>query len=97
MNMNFPETWRRAAKMKTFILGFSYNSFQNVVQLLSTFFGWLRRFDPSLTYSVVAYKQHLFRNMASENSREAVSLRKAFSDVDIGGVRGFKPKGDSEI
>ena len=32
------------------------------------------------------------RNMASENSREALGGRNAFSYVDIGRVRGFEPK-----
>ena len=98
MNINLLETWRRSAKIKTSILGFSYNSYQNVVvRAFPMFSDWLHRLGPSLPNSVVAYKQHLFRNMASENSREAVGLRKAFSNVDIGRVRGFKPKGDSEI
>ena len=35
--------------------------------------------NPSLANSVVAYKRHLFRNMASENSREALGVRNAFS------------------
>ena len=35
--------------------------------------------NPSLPNSVVAYKRHLFRNMASENSREALGVRHAFS------------------
>ena len=42
------------------------------------------------------YKRHLFRNMASENSREALGVSNAFSYVDIGRVRGFEPKSDSE-
>ena len=50
--MNLPETWRHAAKIKTFILSFSYNSFQNVVRVLPTFFNWLRRCDPSLSNSL---------------------------------------------
>ena len=45
----------------------------------------------------MAYKRHLFRNMASENSLEAIGVRNAFSYVDIGWVRGFEPKSDSEI
>ena len=47
MNMNLLETWRRAAKIETFILGFPYNSFQNVVRVLPSFSDWLRRLDPS--------------------------------------------------
>ena len=38
-----------------------------------------------------------FRNMASENSREALGVRNTFSYVDIGRVRGFEPKKHSEI
>ena len=41
-------------------------------------------FDPSLPTSVVAYKRDIFRNMASENSREALGIRNAFSYEDIG-------------
>ena len=47
--------------------------------------------------SVVAYKQDYFRNMASENSREALGVRDAFSYVDIGKVRVFESKNDYEI
>ena len=43
MNMKLLETCRRAAKIETFILGFSYSSFQNVVRVLPSFSGWLRR------------------------------------------------------
>ena len=68
MNMNLLETWQRAAKVKTFILGFPYNPFQNVVRVLPSFPDWLRRLHPSLSNSVVAYKQDFFRNMACENS-----------------------------
>ena len=56
MNMNLLKTWRRAAKIEKFILGFLYNSFQNVVRVLRSFSDWLRRLDPSLLNSVVAYK-----------------------------------------
>ena len=35
--------------------------------------------------------------MASDNSREALGVRNAFSYFDIGRVRGFEPKSDSEI
>ena len=45
----------------------------------------------------MAYKRNFFQNMASENSREALGVRNAFSYVDIDRVRGFEPKGDSEI
>ena len=64
------ETSRRAAENETFILGFSYNSFQNVIQVLPSFSDWLRRLDLSLfnLQSVAAYKRDLFRNMGSENS-----------------------------
>ena len=82
----------RAAKIKTFILGFSYNSFQNVVRVLPTFTDWLRRLDPSLSNSVVAYKRDLFRNMVSENDRETLGVKNAFSYVYIARVRGFEPK-----
>ena len=71
MNMNLPETCRRAAKIKTFILGFlnnSFNSFQNVVRVPLIFPDWLCRLDPSLSNSVVAYKRDFFLNMASGNS-----------------------------
>ena len=90
--MNLLETLRRAAKIKTFILGFSYNSFQNVVRVLPTFSDWPRRLGPSLSNWVVAYKRDFFLNMASENSREALGFRNAFSYVDIGRVRGFESK-----
>ena len=69
-----PETWWRAAKIETFILGFSYNSFQNIVQVLQSFCGWLRRFDPNLFNLVAAYKPDFSRNMASENSQEALGV-----------------------
>ena len=42
------------AKIEAFILGFSYNSFQNVVRVLSTVTDCLRGLDPSLSNSVVA-------------------------------------------
>ena len=58
---------------------------------------WLRRLDPSLTNSMVAYKRDFFWNMASENSGEALGVRNAFSYVDISKVRGFEPKSDSVI
>ena len=48
MNMNFSETWRRAAKIKTCIFDFSYNSFKNIVQVLirEIFFGiWQARIN----------------------------------------------------
>ena len=83
--------------IKTYILGFSYNSFQNVIRVLPTFSDWLRRLDPSLSNSVVAYRRDIFQKMASENSREALRVRNAFSYVDIGRVRGFEPKKHSEI
>ena len=92
MNMNLRETWRRAAQIKTFILGFSYNSFQNVVRVLPTFFDWLRRLDPSLFNSSVAYKRDFFRNMASKNSQETLGVRNAFSYIDIGMGRKFEKK-----
>ena len=57
MNMNLPETWRRPAKIETFILDFSYNSFQNIVRVLPSFSDWLRRLDPCLSNSVVSYKR----------------------------------------
>ena len=56
------------------------------------FSDWLRRLDPSLSNSVVAFKRDFFQNMVSENSREALGVRNAFSYVDIGRVRGFEPK-----
>ena len=92
MNMNLLETWRRAAKIKMFILGLSYNSFQNAVGVLPMFSDWLLRLNPSLPNSVVAYKRYFFRNMSSENSQEALGVRHAFSYVNIGRVIGFKPK-----
>ena len=92
MNMNLLKTWRRAGKIKMFILGFSYNSSQNAVQVLPMFSDWLRRLNPSLPNSVVAYKRYFSLNMASENSREALDVRHAFSYVNIGRVIGFEPK-----
>ena len=68
MSMNLPEAWRRAAKIETLVLGFTYNLFQNVVLVLPTFSDWLRRLDPSLPNLVVAYKRNFIRNMASVNS-----------------------------
>ena len=53
---------------------------------------WLRRLDPSLSNSVVAYKRVFFRNMISENSREALDIRNAFTYIDIGRGGGFEPK-----
>ena len=55
MNMNLLESWRRAAKIETFILDFSYNSFQNVVRVLPSISDWLSRLDPSLFNSVSVY------------------------------------------
>ena len=69
--MDLLEIWRRIAKIETLMLGFSYNSFQNVVQVLPSFFDWLRRLDSSLSNSVVAYRRDFFEEMASENTREA--------------------------
>ena len=82
MNMNLPETWRRAAKIKTFILGFSYKSFQNVVLVLPTLYEQLCRLDPSLHNSVAAYKRDFF------------GLWQARIQV---GLEGLNPKSDSEI
>ena len=42
-------------KIKTFMLDFSYDSFQNFVRELPTFSDWLHRFNPSLSNLVVAY------------------------------------------
>ena len=92
MNMNLLETWQRAAKIKMFILSFLYNSFQNAAQMLPMFSDWLRRLHPNLPNSAVAYKRYFLRNMASENSREALGVRHAFSYVNIDRVRGFEPK-----
>ena len=61
--------------------------------MLPTFSDWLRRLEPSLSNSVVVYKQDFFRNM----SEEALGVRNAFSYIDIGRVRGFEPKSDSKI
>ena len=90
--MNLLETWRRAAKIETLILGFSYNSFQNVVRVLPTFSDWLRRLDPSLSNSVVTYKRNFSQNMASENNREPLSVGNAFNYVDIGRLEGSNLK-----
>ena len=62
--------------------------------MLPTFSDWLRRLDPSLSNSVVAYKRDFFRKMTSENNREALGIRNAFIYVDIGSVRGFETKSD---
>ena len=48
----------------------TYSNFPNIVRVLPTFSDWIPRLDPSLSNSVVAYKRHFFRNMASENSRD---------------------------
>ena len=95
--INLLETWWRAAKIETFILGFSYNSFQNVVRVLPLFSNWLRRLDPSVSNSVVTCKRDFFRNMASENNREALSVRNTFIYVDIGRLEGSNPNSDYEI
>ena len=58
--MKLLETWWRAVKIETFILGFSYKLFQNVVPVLPAFSDWLRGLDPSLSNSVVAYKRDFF-------------------------------------
>ena len=84
MSMNLLETWRRAAKIETFILGFLYNSVQNAVRVLPSFSDWVRRLDLSLFNSVIAYKRDFFQNMVSENSREALGASNSFSYVDIG-------------
>ena len=83
MNVNLLEIWRRAAKIETFILGFSYNSLQNIVRVLRSFSDWLRRLDPRLSNSLVALKRDFCRNMARENNREALGVRNEFSYVDI--------------
>ena len=54
------------------------------------FSDWLRRLNPCLSNSVGAYKRDFFRNIASENIRETLSVRNAFSYVDVGRVRGFE-------
>ena len=90
-------TWRRATKIETFILGFSYNSFQNIVRVLPSFFDWLRRLHTNLSNSVVAYKRDFFRNMASENSREVLGVRNTFSYVDTGRLEGSNPKETMEF
>ena len=92
MNMNLLETWQRAAKIETLILRFSYNSFQNVFRVLPPLFDWLRRLDLSLSNSVIAYKRDFFLNMASENRREALGIRNAFSYVNIGTLEDSNPK-----
>ena len=92
MNMKLLETWRRAAKIETFILVFSYNSFQNVVQVFPLFSDWLRRLDTHFFNSVVAYKRDFFQNMASENSRKALGIRNAFSYADADRLESSKPK-----
>ena len=90
--MKLLETWRRAFKSETLILGFSYNLFPNVVRVLPSFSDWLRRLDPSVSKSVVAFKRDFLRNMASENSREALGVTNASSYVDIGSLEGSNPK-----
>ena len=45
----------------------------------------------------MAYKRDFFRNVASENSPEALGVRNAFGYVDTDRVRGFKTKSDSKI
>ena len=92
MNMKLLESWRRAAKIETFILCFSYNSYQNVVRVFPSFSDWLRKLDPSLSNSVVAYKQDFLQNMESENSREALGVRNAFNYVNISRLEGSNPK-----
>ena len=56
------------------------------------FSDWLRRLDPCLSNSVVVYERDFFQNMVSQNSRDALGVRNAFSYVDISKVRGFEPK-----
>ena len=91
MNMKLLGTWWRAAKIETFILGFSYNLFQNVIRVLPSFADWLRRLDLSLSNWVAAYNQDFFRNMANENSRKALGVRNAFSYVYVGRLEGSNP------
>ena len=92
INVNLLEFWQRPAKIETFILGFSYNSFQNVVQAFSSFSNWLRRLNLTLSNSVVAYKWDIFRIMASAISREPLGVRNAFSYVNINRLEGSNPK-----
>ena len=40
----------------------------------------------------IVYKRNFFRNVASENSREALGVRNAFSYVDIGRLKGSNQK-----
>ena len=70
----------------------SYNWFQNDVRVLLSFSDWLRRFDPSLLISVVAYKRDFFWNMASKNSREASGVGNLLTYVDICRLEGSNPK-----
>ena len=79
MNMNLLETWRHVGKIETFILGFSYDSYQNVVRVPPSFFDWLYKLGTSLSNLVLAYKRDFFRNMIRENNREALLGRNAFS------------------
>ena len=92
MNKNLLKTWWCVEKIESFILDFSYNSFQNVIWVLPSLSDWLRRLDPSLSNLAVAYKRDFFRNMASENSRKALGVRNAFSYVDTGRLEGLNPK-----
>ena len=86
--MNLSETCRRTANIKTSILGFLYNSFQNFVRVLPSFSDWLLKLDPNLPNLVVAFKRDLFQNMASENSREVLGVSNVFSYVYIGRLEG---------
>ena len=45
--MNLLETWWHSVKIETFILGFSYNSFQNAVRVLPSISDWLRKLNLS--------------------------------------------------
>ena len=58
---------------------------------VTAFSNWLRRLDTSLSKSIMVYKRDFFRNMASENSREALGFRNAFSYVDVGRLEGSNP------
>ena len=65
--------------------------------MLPSFSDWFRRPDPSLSNSVVAYKQDFFRNMASKNSREALGVKNTFTYVDICRLEGSNLKAIREF
>ena len=95
MNINLPETLRRAAKIKTFILGSSYNSFQNVIRVFKIFY--VIRIASQTRIQVCLTKQWLISDIyfgiwQVRIAERLQALEMRLVNVDIGRDRGFEPK-----